>query len=317
MRVLVVEDDAISRALCVRALEASGHACASAADGEEAWQRLQHDSFEVVLSDWMMPRCDGPELCQRVRGLQPYTYFVLLTSREGTTSLVEGMAAGADDFITKPLDREVLNARLIAAERIVTLHRQLDRQNAELSALNQRLYEQGRIDGLTGIGNRLRLNEDLLAIHDRVVRYGHRYSVALCDVDFFKKYNDSCGHQAGDEALRAVAQTLDEQSRLGDQVYRYGGEEFAVVLPEQGLDQAAVALDRMRRAVAGLRIPHPGLTPSGFVTISSGLACFGPDLPLSIEEVLRRADEALYQAKRQGRNRVVCHGCAVVAADAV
>ncbi|MCC7493294.1 MAG: diguanylate cyclase [Fimbriimonadaceae bacterium] len=313
MRILVAEDDGISRTLLVRSLEKLGHTVTAAEDGEVAWQRFGEGDFEAIVSDWMMPGTDGLELCRRVRAAtdRPYTYFMLLTALDATSHLVSGMEAGADDYLTKPLNRDALSARLIAAERIIGLHRQLTEQNIALAALNSELYNEGRMDALTRVGNRLRMNEDLAAVHDRVNRYGHRYCVALCDIDYFKRYNDSCGHQAGDEALRAVATSLAQQSRVSDAVYRYGGEEFLVVLPEQTVETAEIAMERMRHAIEALQIAHPGREPAGVVTISCGLAEHSQGLAQTYEELLRRADVALYEAKQGGRNQVVVAGATV------
>jgi len=312
MRILVAEEDRISRTVLLRSLERLGYDCESAEDGQEALLKHAAGDFEMIISDWMMPALDGLELCRRVRQRgeaagQGYTYFVLLTALESQDSFVAGMEAGADDYLTKPLDREQLRARLIAADRIMSLHRRLETQAAELEQLNQKLYDEGRIDSLTRVGNRLRMTEELTALHDRSTRYGHSCCIALCDIDFFKKYNDTCGHQAGDEALRAVAQCLDGQTRLGDAVYRYGGEEFLVLLPEQTLPRAAVAMERMRRAVEAMGIAHPGRDPRGVVTISGGVAHLGPGDLKSIEELLQQADAALYRSKESGRNRITLH----------
>lgn len=309
MRILIAEDDRVSRTLLLRSLERLGHDCVATEDGAAAWDAYQAGDFDVVISDWLMPGMDGLELCRRVRITTDshYTYFIILTALDSRENFVIGMEAGADDYLTKPLDRDQLKAKLIAAHRLMTLHRRLAAQNNELEALNKQLYEEGRVDSLTRVGNRLRMTEELEAAHDRVRRYGHRYCIALCDVDFFKKYNDTCGHQAGDEALRAVGRMLKEQSRTGDSVYRYGGEEFLVLLPEQSIENAELAMERMRHALEALEIAHPGKTPPGVVTMSVGIASLLPDDGKSVEELLKEADDALYHAKQSGRNRVVSH----------
>jgi len=315
MRILVAEDDRISRTVLVRSLERLGYECECADDGLDALNKHESGGFDMIISDWMMPAIDGAELCRRVRSRDDstgagYTYFVMLTALESKESFVAGMEAGADDYLTKPLDRDQLRARLITADRIMTLHSKLATQTRELEQLSKKLYDEGRIDSLTHVGNRLRMQEELSALHDRSVRYGHRFCVALCDIDHFKAYNDTCGHQAGDETLRAVAQCLDHQTRLGDSVYRYGGEEFLVMLPEQTLDRAAVAMERMRHAVEALEIAHPDSTAAAVVTISGGIAYLGPDDPKTIEELLKQADTALYRSKEGGRNQMTLHGAA-------
>jgi diguanylate cyclase (GGDEF)-like protein len=301
MRVLIAEDDAVSRLVLQRAVLACGHDCLVAEDGLAAWALYEREAgaIDVVISDWMMPGLDGPELCRRVRAhpREGYTYFVLLTSRGAREHMVAGLQAGADDYLTKPLDRDELHARLIAAERVTSLYRQLERLNRELAV-------QARTDPLTQLGNRLQFWEDLDALQGRTRRYGHRYALALCDVDRFKRYNDTYGHLAGDEVLRQVAAVLNRERRSGDTAYRYGGEEFLLLLPEQAPEQAVAAVERLRQAVERLAIPHAGSPPFEVVTISAGITALLPGDEKGADALLREADAALYRAKAAGRNRV-------------
>ena len=194
----------------------------------------------MVITDWQMPGMDGTELAEAIRGLAgaPYAYVVVLTGAADEDAARRTMEVGADDLLLKPLDVAQLERKLIAAGRVTALHR--------------RMHDDARQDALTGLGNRLRLAEDLEALCGRVERYGHVYSVALFDIDGFKGYNDSAGHLAGDEVLRRVAGELERQIRTGDALYRYGGEEFLVLLPEQPIDAAALAAERLRAAVEAL-----------------------------------------------------------------
>ncbi|MBW3622613.1 MAG: diguanylate cyclase [Armatimonadetes bacterium] len=194
--------------------------------------------------------------------------------------------------------------------RVVVAHEEItDRKRYELmlAHLNQELQQEARHDPLTGLANRLQMEEDLEMMHGRVERYGHSFCVAFCDVDKFKPYNDHYGHAAGDEVLQAVGQTLADQSRIGDRTYRYGGEEFLVVLPEQTLDTALLTLNRMRAAVEAKGIPHEAKEPPGVVTVSAGIAEVRPGSGKSLDELLKDADDALYRAKASGRNRVEVH----------
>jgi len=291
MHVLIADDDPSTRLLVSTAVERLGHRCTIAEDGADAWRRFQDDTPEVVITDWDMPGMNGTAVASAIRGHQAtaYTYVIVLTGAADEESARAAMEAGADDLMVKPLDPAQLERKLIAAGRVTALHR--------------RMHDAARHDALTGIGNRLRLAEDLEALCGRVQRYGHVYSVALFDVDKFKGYNDAYGHRAGDEALRAVAGALRDTTRSGDQVYRYGGEEFVVLLPEQSLDSAAHAAERLRAAVEALAIEHPG---GGPLTVSAGVAgleqpATGPD------ELLELADRAMYRAKEAGRNRVEVH----------
>jgi len=285
-----------------RELEGLGHECLIACDGTEAWELFQGSGVDVVVSDWMMPGMDGDEFCQRVRSdpEAPYAYFILHTSLGDLKHVVQGMQAGADDYLTKPFERDQLATRLIAADRITSLHRRLVSQQAELERLNKVLFADSRNDRLTALGNRRRMDEDLERLTDNAQRYGRPASVALFDVDRFKQYNDSAGHAAGDEVLRSVAATLARECRTGDIAYRYGGEELLVALPEQTLETAAIAAERMRAAIESLAIPHPA---ARVVTVSGGVACVDGDG--DVADLLSRADAALYEAKEGGRNRIV------------
>src|SRR3954451_21902867 len=230
MRILIAEDSAMGRLFLQRAVEALGHTCLLANDGLHAWQLFEQELPDVVISDWIMPGLEGPDLCRLIRSRPdtPYAYFVLLTVLREKEHALGGVISGADDFLVKPLDPLDLKICLIAAERVVTLHRGLAQKSAELEAANRELFETARTDALTRVGNRLRLHEDLTRLEGQAERYGHSYAVAMCDLDHFKAYNDALGHLAGDAALRAVADVLSRECRTSDSVYRYGGEELAV-----------------------------------------------------------------------------------------
>src|SRR5947208_5589510 len=185
MRVLIAEDSAMGRLLLQRAVEALGHVCLVATDGLMAWDLFEREVPDVVISDWMMPGLEGPELCRRVRSRPdtPYAYFVFLTIfREKAHALV-GIQAGADNYLAKPLDPRDLKICLIAAERVISVHRGLAQKTAELERANRELYETARTDALTHVGNRLRLHEDLAQLDSRTARYGHSYAVAIFDLD--------------------------------------------------------------------------------------------------------------------------------------
>jgi len=211
------------------------------------------------------------------------------------------MRAGADDFLRKPIDFDELEVRLIAASRLVRAQHALAERNRALEHHSEHSFRVARTDPLTMVANRLRLNEDLEQFAANAVRYGHRYSAAICDVDAFKPYNDRYGHLAGDVALQQIATALRDAVRSGDTVYRYGGEEFVIVLPEQAAKDAAHAIERVRAAVEALAIPHPGASPAGVLTVSAGIAELQGG---AWEDWLARADAALYEAKRAGRNCV-------------
>jgi two-component system chemotaxis response regulator CheY len=306
MRVLIAEDSATPRVLLERALVGLGHECLVAEDGDRAWKLFVDHGADVVISDWLMPGLDGDELCRRVRQHTEgsYCYFILLTSLEDHSHVIAGMEAGADDYLKKPFVADDLKARLISAARVTALHEQLAAQQAELEGLNRRLFEESRHDPLTRVGNRIAMHEQLERLGDSAARYGHTYSVGLYDVDCFKSYNDSCGHLAGDEVLRAVAASLVEQCRLSDTVYRYGGEELLVVFPQQGIEAAGMAAERLRSGVERLGIAHEARGAGAVVTVSGGVAQLEDSDHADFNALLSRADEALYRAKEAGRNNV-------------
>jgi diguanylate cyclase (GGDEF)-like protein len=304
LKVLVAEDDKASREALQKAVRMLGHECRAAKDGVDAWDMHEEQRSDVILSDWRMPRMNGLELCQRTRAAEGnghYTYFIFLTGLDDREHLLEGMAAGADDYHGKPIDLDELQARLTSAARVLSLYSKLEKSNSSLRRESQTSFRLARVDALTEVANRLRMNEDVQAIWSRAKRYGHRCSAALCDIDFFKSYNDRFGHLAGDEVLRQIAGAIKKDLRDGDGLYRYGGEEFLVTLPEQSLEEAKSAMERVRAEVERLAISSS--TGTGVVTISIGVSSLVPadDSP---ESWLRRVDEALYKAKAQGRNRI-------------
>jgi two-component system cell cycle response regulator len=306
MKVLIAEDSAVARVMLETTLSSLGYEWITARDGDSAWELFLRYAPDVVISDWLMPGLDGDELCRRVREHQDgsYTYFILLTSLTAQAHVVRGMEAGADDYLHKPVDSDDLHSRLIAAERVNALHERLRAQQTELEALNRTLFEESRHDPLTRVGNRIALREHLTQLSGTAERHRHDYCIALYDVDKFKVFNDSQGHLAGDRVLCAIADALGSRGRSGDAVYRYGGEEFVVVLPGQTLENAASVAERIRQAVLSLAIPHPACGAGALVTVSGGVARLEQSDAGDFEAVLKRADAALYRAKNFGRNRV-------------
>ncbi len=306
MKILVAEDDAVSRFMTVKALEQLGYTCTATSDGLEAWERFGREGFDVVISDWMMPRVDGIELCRRIRASEHrrYTYFVILTALAEREFRLTGMRAGADDYLAKPLDREELMLRLVAAERVTRLHRKLEDQTLELERLNREFFESGRKDPLTGIANRRRMQEDISAFEVLVQRDPQCLSVALFDIDHFKRYNDTYLHVSGDDVLRRVAGELSRHVSDSDGIYRFGGEEFLVML-KKPLAVAEAHVEDMRAAVEACGIPHVASPDAPIITVSAGIAEVDLSGATPFIDAIRAADEALLRAKREGRNRVV------------
>ena len=302
--VLVVDDDGDARRGLEEAVHLLGHRCLTAKDGLEALEIHRSRHADVILSDWKMPRMDGLELCSRIRAADDdaaYTYFILMAGFGDREHFLRGMEAGADDYHTKPVDIRELQARLASAARVIAVYRKLAEQNEALRRDSMASFRQARIDPLTGVANRLRMEEDLGVLWAQIKRYGRRCSAALCDIDWFKNYNDAHGHLAGDEVLRRVAWTIRDEVRRSDTIYRYGGEEFFIVLHEQLAAEASLAMDRVRQAVEGLGITTTAGT--GVVTMSVGVAAPRAG-DTAVKEWLERTDRALYAAKGAGRNRV-------------
>jgi diguanylate cyclase (GGDEF)-like protein len=289
MHVLIADDEPGTRLLLSAAITRLGHECTQAEDGAHALELYYERAPDVVITDWDMPGLNGTALARAIRAApdMAYTYVIVLTGRADEDAARAAMQAGADDLVIKPLDAVELERKLIAAERMTGLQRQL--------------HGDARQDALTGVGNRRRLAEDLTALSGRVERYGHVYCVAMFDIDHFKALNDSAGHAAGDDVLRAVARALSDATRNGDTMYRYGGEEFLVLLAEQSLDGGAQAGERLRASVEALGLEHPA---GGSVTVSVGVAGPGDRTSGPAEALIEQADQALYRAKEHGRNRV-------------
>jgi diguanylate cyclase (GGDEF)-like protein len=300
MKVLIADDSATSRAMLRAALVKWGYEVVMAEDGAEAWAILaKPDAPPMAILDWVMPHFTGPEVCSKVRETrrEPYTYILLLTSKNSKDETVEGLEAGADDYIVKPFNQQELSVRLRAGKRIIELQ-------LSLMQAREELREKASKDLLTMLPNRAAIMATLQNEIARCHRDRRSVGVALLDIDHFKKVNDTYGHFAGDAVLRETAARLKSSIRAYDQVGRYGGEEFLVVLPNCDMEQARNQADRMRQrlqedkilADAGTEIP---VTASFGVTISD-LTDRNPDL------FVRVADEALYKAKANGRNRVEC-----------
>ncbi|MEW5981159.1 MAG: diguanylate cyclase [Acidobacteriota bacterium] len=302
MRVLIAEDEPISRRLLHAALTQMGYDVTATADGREAWEVLQREDIGLVVADWMMADVDGLELVRRIRDREAdhYVYVILLTSRAEKQDIVRGLEAGADDYITKPFDRAELAVRVNCGRRIIDLERQLADKNRQLAGM-------AMMDGLTGILNRRAFDDALERSHRHSRRYGHQYSLGMIDIDHFKAYNDRFGHAAGDTVLRTVAQTLRGSLRPSDLVFRYGGEEFVCLFPETDREGALAAATRLLQAVTDVAIAHPGNQSFGIVTVSIGIATQAPANGGGPLDLLQAADVALFEAKHSGRNRVAVY----------
>ena len=254
MRVLVADDDRTSVLRLRRTLQQLGYEVITASNGTEALHKLQQTRApQLAIIDWMMPGLDGPDVIRQLRkqGDEPYTYAVLLTSRRDRQFMVEGLDAGADDFLSKPIHADELRARLRAGERVIALQR-------ELIAARECLRRQALHDPLTGLMNRRAILEELYLQNSRAARDGQEVAVVLLDLDHFKNVNDTYGHPAGDEVLRVTASRLLGGVREYDAVGRFGGEEFLLVLSGTLPPDAVAMVQRLRRLLQASPVPFDG-----------------------------------------------------------
>ncbi len=297
--VLVVDDDPVTRKMLERYLAKSNFVVELAANGKEALELYQSYFFPLVITDWMMPEMNGPELCRRIRiqNRDNYVFIIMVTARDSKKDIVSGLESGADDYLTKPFHHAELLARIKTGIRIIELEKSLRQANSEIRLLSI-------TDPLTGCYNRLYLNERLPQELKRAHRYQRSLSIVMADIDFFKKVNDSYGHQAGDDVLRFFGKMLLSSVRESvDWVVRYGGEEFLIILPETDCKGAAMVAERLRESLEEKTIIHDNKKIK--VTASFGGVCI---LPLILDQmpgshaVIEFADYQLYKAKREGRN---------------
>jgi diguanylate cyclase (GGDEF)-like protein len=299
--ILLAEDNPISRKMLEKILVHEGFEVRSVENGKEALALFKKEFFPIVLTDWLMPEMEGPELCQAIRKETHagYVYIVLLTAKDSLDDIISGLEAGADDYLTKPANRAELIARLKNGLRILELEKSLKEANEEIRILSI-------TDPLTGIYNRGYLNQRLPQEIKRSIRYKRSLSLILCDIDHFKLVNDQYGHVAGDGVLKGFVRCIVDSIR--DQIdwtARYGGEEFLVVLPETDFNGARHLSERLRKVVSNSTYTIDGKEIQ--ITASFGVSGFAPEIltrNLSIDDMLNRVDKYLYQAKNNGRNRV-------------
>ncbi|MEO7465240.1 MAG: diguanylate cyclase [Nitrosospira sp.] len=291
MKVLIADDDSVSRLYLQHILEDGGYEVISAADGRSAYDILkQADAPMLAIIDWVMPGMDGIDVCRLLRETvrNRYIYLIVLSSKQETHFAVEAMNAGADDFISKPYSVEELQARLRTGRRI--------------SELEQELRIKATHDSLTGLYNRGAIIDILQKAIAHHKRHDHPVSIIFADLDHFKQTNDNYGHQAGDEVLCEVARRATRLLRPYDSLGRYGGEELLVVLPECDAEGALVIAERLRSAIAD----QPVTTNFGVIptSLSLGVALAERGASFQFNDLIRLADNALYRAKDNGRNCV-------------
>jgi len=298
MKVLIAEDENISRRRLEKALEDMNYEVISCRDGLEAWKAIEpEDAPHLLILDWVMPGMDGIELCRKARkqAKEIYTYILLLTSKGEEDDIIKGMEAGADDYITKPFNKHELEVRLKAGRRIVGL----SKENLEI---RDTLRTQAIRDGLTGLYNRRYMTEILEREFSRALRYQTDLSCLLFDIDFFKDINDTFGHAFGDLVLRKISTFLEKDLKKSDSAFRYGGEEFLILLPDTHIEGARTMAEKIRTTCETKT--HNDGANSTTVTVSIGVASVKHHHTSESKELIAFADKALYHAKAEGRNRV-------------
>ena len=297
LKVLVADDSPLYRKLVEQALSPEKYSVMFAKNGREAIDLFSAHQPPLLITDWMMPDITGIELCERIRQDSPasYTYIILLTGMTEMDKIVSGLAAGADDYLTKPFHAEELQARLGVGRRVVDLHRQLE-------AKNRLLEELALTDGLTGLPNRRAVEAWAARQLAGAARHNFSFWVVMADLDHFKTVNDTCGHDAGDAVLKKFAQILKTNTRSSNICARYGGEEFLLVLTHADKSSIEIAIARIREQLGAqaFRFGNASLR----VTASFGVSGFRAGTPPDFTVLVNQADVALYSAKQNGRNRI-------------
>jgi len=304
-RILIVDDHEDNVELLKARLESWGYATDSAVDGEQALQKIVDTVPDLILLDVMMPKIDGIEVARRVKNNHtlPFIPIIMQTALDATENKVEGLEAGADDYITKPIDFAELKARLNSMLRIKRLQEELEERERQLLEANERLRHMSQTDGLTGLDNRRHLEERIEEMFEHAKRLNEPFAIVMCDLDRFKSVNDTYGHQAGDAVLKQLAKILKHEVREIDRAGRYGGEEFMLLLPGTVLDSAVTFAERVRKQIESHTFTFDGTSIQR--TASFGVSAWPHPRIAKCDGLVRAADDALYVAKETGRNRVI------------
>jgi diguanylate cyclase (GGDEF)-like protein len=316
--VLLIVDDHLDNVRSLSLLLSnSGYLVRKATSGEMALDTIQISKPDLVLLDVRMPNMDGYEVCKQLKA-NPDTSgipIIFLSASNNTDDKIQAFAVGGADYVTKPFQAEEVLARvrhqitiLRQQQQLATQNYQLQQVKAALQQANLELQRVANTDSLTQIANRRCFDELLEQEWQRLRRDQQPLSLVLCDIDYFKNYNDCYGHPAGDACLQQVAQIISQSiNRPADMVARYGGEEFAIILPNTDQDGAVKIVETVRVALQSLQIPHAASAVATHITLSAGIACLVPALNSSCQQLIAAADTALYQAKAAGRNAwVMC-----------
>ena len=299
--ILIAEDNPVSGKMLEKILVREGHKVIIAENGRIAMEKFNNKFFPIIVTDWMMPEMNGPELCRAIRAgdRQSYVYIILVTANNDKQKVVAGLEAGADDYITKPYNPAELIARLNTGIRFLRLEESLKKANEEIRKLSIK-------DSLTGSYNRAFISQHLPQELKRAIRYNRPMSLIFCDIDHFKRINDTFGHSSGDQVLKEFVRILSDSIRMNlDWIGRYGGEEFLIILPETDIHGAYFLAERLRKKVEAMVVKTMGETIS--ITASFGVAELNHETAYEAgadEELINVADQYMYKAKNEGRNMV-------------
>ncbi|MGA7937833.1 MAG: diguanylate cyclase [Kovacikia sp.] len=303
--VLIVDDNSTNLLVLSQTLKEVGLKVRVSMDGESALEQVDEEIPELILLDVQMPRIDGFETCKRLKS-NPLTRdipVIFITANNSTENIVKGLSLGAVDYIVKPFQKEEVLARVQVHLRMRLLAQKVQEQAVALQIANQQLECLANLDGLTQVANRRRFDEQLDLEWKRLAREPAPLSLILCDIDYFKRYNDFYGHQAGDTCLKQVAKAIERSlKRPHDFVARYGGEEFVVILPNTNFEGASHVAELIQENVDRLNINHAQSTVATHITLSLGISSTVPTNDISVNFLVASADKALYEAKRRGRN---------------
>ena len=299
MKILIVDDERMQRRIVEKTLNRIGYDVVPVNNSDTAWQHIEDEGIRFVITDWEMPDINGVQLIQKIRTaeLPRYIYIILLTSKDKVDDVVEGLLAGADDYLTKPFDPRELEARVAVGERLLTLEDNL------VTARNQ-LEQLAMVDSLTGLMNRRAIYKFGRAELERARRESTALSVIFLDVDKFKSVNDQYGHLTGEEVLKAISQTILERSRSYDGIGRWAGDEFLVILPGVSAVNAEKATKRILDGISALNLALPDGSLLQ-ISASAGIASLARVTASAtvLDDVIQYSDEALYRAKEAGGNR--------------
>lgn len=310
MKILIVEDASATLLVVSKYIERFGAQPIAVNNGEQAIAAFRNEQPDMVLLDAMLPDIDGFSVARQMRAHEKpgaWTPIIFLSGMTSDKDLEKGIAAGGDDYLYKPVSEAVLNAKVRAMQRIIQMRTSLVVLARELDTANQELKRLSASDGLTGIANRRFFDEHLSREWRRARRGSGEIAILMCDVDHFKAYNDTYGHQAGDDCLRQVAHKIrDSMERAADLAARYGGEEFVVLLPDTPIAGAHIVAEKLRQTIHALNLPHTG-SAHQHVTLSIGIAAMAAGDQNTQQTLIEAADRALYRAKHAGRNLVCRH----------